>query len=99
MPLPSTLGDFLLRGTWSQFETKKDEHSERSLKTKNEPVARVSAKHNNRTAENEFEDEAQGLKEIALFFRSAKVMLTVILWIRMGRAKGAAGEVVDVLRR
>lgn len=71
---------------------KKDEHNKRSLKTKKEPVVRVNAKHDNQTAENGCEDEAQGREVIALFSRGARVMFTVNLWTQMGLVIGTTGK-------
>lgn len=63
----------------------------------NKPVALIKAKHNNATASNASDDEAQGLQAILELSQGCRVILRQNIWTSQGLCNGTLGTVVDIV--
>jgi ATP-dependent DNA helicase PIF1 len=61
------------------------------------PVAKIMAKHNNKTAKKGKADDADGMHQVLYLAKGAKVMLRSNLWVEKGLVNGTVGEVMDIV--
>ena len=74
-----------------------DEYNKLKLVSTNNPIARIPAQHNCRTARGATSDHAQGLESTLYLTVGSKVMLRRNLWTNKGLVNGACGEVFDIV--
>ena len=75
------------------------EHNVAKLQASGQPIATIRAAHTGANAAKASPDDAGGLEAIVCLARSARVMLTSNLWVKVGLVNGAMGTIEAIAYR
>ena len=75
------------------------EHNVAKLQASGQPVATTKAGHIRANAAKASSDDASGLEAVVCLAKSARVMLTSILWVEAGLVNGAMGTIESICYR